>query len=48
MSDQEWHIGSENPRGQVEVSEAVGDGVEGPWLRGIGEVPRSELWWKKA
>ena len=42
MSDWEWIISSEDLRGQVEVIEVVGDGVEGLCLRGIGVVPRSE------
>jgi len=29
MSGQEWHVSSENPRGQVKVSETVRDGVRG-------------------
>jgi len=48
MSVQEWCISSGNLRGQVKVSEAAGDGAEGPCLRGIGEVPRPKLQWRKA
>src|SRR5882724_6086734 len=48
VSDWEWVVGSEDLRGQVEVSEVVGDGVEGPCLRGIGKVPRSKWEWGKA
>ena len=39
MPDQEWCVGSEDLRGQVEVGKGVGDGVEGLCL---GEVPRSK------
>ena len=35
-------------QGQVEVHKGAGDGVKGPYLRGIGEVPRSESQWGKA
>jgi len=48
MLDWEWAISSEDPRGQVKVSEGVGDGVEGSCLRSIGEVPRSEWEWREA
>ena len=47
MLDLDWCVGSEDLRGQVEVGKGVGNGVEGPCLRGIGEVPRSELYWGK-
>ena len=47
MSDREWAVSSEDLRGQVKVSEVVGDGVEGPCLRGIRKVPRSEWEWGK-
>jgi len=48
MLDWEWAVSSEDPRGQVEVDEAVGDGVEGLCLGGNGEVPGSKWEWGKA
>ena len=48
MLGQEWAVGSADPRGQVQVSEVVGDGVERLCLGGNGEVPRSGWEWRKA
>ena len=34
-------VGSEDPRGQVEIGKGVGNGVKGPCPGGFGEVPGS-------
>ena len=48
LLDQEWAVSSEDPRGQVEVDKAAGDGVKGLCLGGDGKIPRSKWEWGKA